>query len=275
MEMLAFYWPNLIAGLFLSLALGLIGIHTIARNQALDSFVLGQELQSGIIFSAFLLNIINLHSDHGFHIESLISLIMAIIFHVLFSFIVKRFNLIRLEVSIIYVFILIALNNLFMSLNPMIEGHMVNSLLGDIVTASKLESIIISILSLGFIAFYLNQYKTFLNESIDIALFSEEKQKLSHQIVLILFMSFSVHILGLVFTLSMLLMTPVFVLLTKMKNLSLSTFIILVFNGLSVVLGFSGLGLNDRIPTSVMIVITLFIMNLIFYFTLKMKGKSA
>ena len=272
MEVLTFYWPNLLAGFFLALALGLIGIHTIARNQALDSFVLGQELQSGIIFSAFLLSFLGHHVDHGFHVESLISLGLAILFHFIFTYIVKKFNLIRLEFSIVYVFILIAINNLFMSLNPMIEGHMVNSMLGDIVTASKGESVFISLLSCGFILYYFSQSKVFLKESIDIALFSEEKQKLTHQIVLIIFMSISVHILGLVFTLCMLLMTPIFVLMTKMKNLKLSTSLILIFNGLSVLVGFSGLGLNDRIPTSVMIVLSLFVMNLFFYFVHKIKG---
>ena len=265
MEMLAFYWPNLIAGIFLAIALGLIGIHTIARNQALDSFVLGQELQSGIIFSAFLLNLLKIHSDHGFHSESVISLIIAISIHVLFSFIIKKHNLIRLEFSIIYVFFLIAINNLLMSLNPMIEGHMVNSMLGDIVTASKIESILISVLSLVFVLFYILQFKVFLKESINIALFSEEKQKLSHQIILVLFMSLSVHILGLVFTLSMLLMGPVVMLMTNMKNLVKSSVIIVIFNAFSVMLGFSGLGLNDRIPTSVMIVLILVLLNTSFY----------
>lgn len=272
MEVLTFYWPNLVAGLFLSLSLGLIGIHTIARNQALDSFVLGQELQSGIIFSAFLLSLVGSHVDHGFHVESFFSLGLAIVFHLFFTLIVKKFHLIRLEFSIVYVFLLIAINNLFMSLNPLIEGHMVNSMLGDIVTASKLESVLISLLSIAFILFYFFQAKIFLKESIDIALFSEEKQKRSHQLVLIIFMSLSVHILGLVFTLSMLLMTPIFVLMNRMKSLNTSTALILVFNGLSVVIGFSGLGLNDRIPTSVMIVLSLLIMNLIFYGAQKIRS---
>lgn len=149
---------------------------------------------------------------------------------------------------------------------------MVNSMLGDIVTASKLESVLISLLSIAFILFYFFQAKIFLKESIDIALFSEEKQKRSHQLVLIIFMSLSVHILGLVFTLSMLLMTPIFVLMNRMKSLNTSTALILVFNGLSVVIGFSGLGLNDRIPTSVMIVLSLLIMNLIFYGAQKIRS---
>lgn len=272
MEVLTFYWPNIVAGLFLSLALGLIGIHTIARNQALDSFVLGQELQSGIIFSAFILSILGNHTDHGFHIESILSLALAIVFHFFFSAIVKKFNLIRLEFSIVYVFVLIAINNLFMSLNPMIEGHMVNSMLGDIVTASRVESALIALISCIFITYYFKQAKVFLKESVDIALFSEEKQKLSHQIILIIFMSISVHILGLVFTLCMLLMSPIFMLMNKMKNLILSTSMILIFNALSVMIGFSGLGLNDRIPTSVMIVLSLLGMNLIYYFINKLKG---
>mgnify|MGYP001213610612 CR=1 FL=1 len=267
MDMLSFYWPNLIAGFCLSLALGLIGIHTIARNQALDSFVLGQELQSGIIFSAFLLNVFDMHVDHGLHSESLISLVIAITLHLSFIWMLKKYNLIRLEVSLVYVFFLIAINNLFMSLNPMIESHMVNSMLGDIVTASKIESILISLFSALFVLFYIKQRKVFLKESIDIALFSEEKQKISHQIILVLFMSLSVHILGLVFTLSMLLMAPIFMLLTHMKNLNYSIFYVLLFNGLSVLIGFSGLGLNDRIPTSVMIIMVLTMVNLLFFFS--------
>lgn len=255
MELIQFYWPNLIAGFLLSLSLGLIGIHTIARNQSLESFVLGQELQSGIIFGAFFLNLIDMHADHGFHWESIFSLLLAIVLHLFFFLLIKRYNLIRIELSIAYVFILLALNNLFMSLDPMIEGHMVNSLLGDIVTASKVESLLIGALSLAFIFYGLIKRQDILADSVEYALFNEGHTKKSHQFFLLIFMSLSVHILGLVFTLCMLLLTPLCMLMAKIKNYQFAIIFVMLINGLSVVIGFAGLGINDRVPTSVSIVL--------------------
>jgi len=274
MELLSFYWPNLIAGFFLALSLGVIGIHTIARSQALESFVLGQELQSGIVFSAFVLNLLSLHSDHGMHTESIMSLIIAFVMHILFIVMIKRYNLIRLEGSIAYVFILMAINNLFMSLNPMIESHMVNSLLGDIVTASKFESLFIALLSFLFLVFYFFNDKKILKESVEIALFNEEKQKISHQLALVFFMSLSVHILGLVFTLAMLLVAALAMLIAKIKSIKFATMMVLIINGLSVVLGFWGLGLNDRVPTSVSIVLVATILSMLFLFISKISRRS-
>ena len=76
--MLSLFLPNIEAGFFLVIILGLLGQHLVARNQALDVMLLGSEFQSGILVAALVMNIFEGkdHGDHGFHFETLISLLL-------------------------------------------------------------------------------------------------------------------------------------------------------------------------------------------------------
>lgn len=235
--------------------LGLIGFHIFARNQALEAFVLGQEIQTSIILMAFALIGANAHSDHGLHIESTFSLGLAFVLHLGFLKIVRKQKPLRMEISVVYIFLLTAMNNLIMSMSPLIEGHMVASLLGDIVTAGKNEAIGSAVFSAALIALYVAKNRRFLNESVEIALFDRRPKSLFLTGTLTLFMGVSVHILGLLFTIVMLLAMPLALNVLGNSSYKKSQISLVVVNVTSVVLGFASMSWFERAPTSVSIVL--------------------
>lgn len=254
--MLVYYWPNLLAGIFIAIGMGLIGLHVIARNQAFEAFVLGQEIQSSIILSAYVLVGFDFHQDHGLHLESSFSLLLAFGIHILFLRFAQRFRHLRMEIAVVFIFLLMALNNFLMSHSPLIEGHMVESLLGDIATTSMIESIAIVFIGLGLIFFYSLNNKRFLDETVEIALFDRAPKGPWLTLTLVFFMGVSVHFLGLLFTLGMLLMGPLTLNLLGSSNYRLSQMILMTINALSVILGFFAMNVMDRTPTSVSIVMS-------------------
>src|SRR5690554_6849649 len=99
MEMLIFYWPNLVAGALIAAGLGLVGLHIFARHQALEAFVLGQEIQTSIIVIAYALIGLGQHSDHGFHVETIFSLGLAFAMHLLYLRVIGKRHHLRMEYS--------------------------------------------------------------------------------------------------------------------------------------------------------------------------------
>lgn len=255
MEVLIYYWPNILAGMLIAAGLGLIGFHIFARNQALEAFVLGQEIQTSIVLIAFSLIGAGVHSDHGLHVESIFSLGLAFILHIGFLKLVSKYNSLRMEFAVVYIFLLTALNNLIMSLSPLIEGHMVASLLGDIATASKEESLGVAAAAGVLIVVFLSKSSKFLSETIEIALFERRPTSLLLTAVLTAFMGVSVHILGLLFTITMLLMMPLALNVLGQSNYKKSQLLLIVVNVAAVVLGFANINWLDRVPTSVSIAI--------------------
>lgn len=255
MEVLIFYWPNLLAGMLIAAGLGLVGFHILARNQSLESFVLGQEIQTSIILIAFGLIAFGSHSDHGLHIEAVFSLGLAFALHLLFLRAVRKERALRMEISVVYIFLLTAVNNLLMSLSPLIEGHMVASLLGDIVTAGRVESYGVALASSALLALYAFKHRRLLDESVEVALFDRRPKGLFLTGALTLFMGVSVHVLGLLFTIVMLLAMPLALNVLGNSSYRASQVSLVVVNAASVALGFMNINWVDRVPTSVSIVL--------------------
>lgn len=272
--MLIFYWPNLLAGVLIAAGLGLVGFHILARNQALEAFVLGQEIQTSIILIAFALIGAGAHSDHGLHIESIFSLGLAFLLHLLFLRVSYKQKELRMEISVVAIFLLTAINNLFMSLSPLIEGHMVASLLGDIVTATAGESFGVAIASAALIGLYLLKNRDFLHETVEIALFDRRPQGLFLTAVLTVFMGVSVHILGLLFTITMLLTMPLALNVLGNSNYRVSQILLVVVNASSVVLGFLNIVWFDRIPTSVSIALWCAVLSFLTVAFIKIRRKK-
>lgn len=273
--MLIFYWPNLLAGIFIAAGLGLVGFHILARNQALEAFVLGQEIQTSIILIAFALMGAGAHSDHGLHVESVFSLGLAFCLHLAFLKFASRWNSLRMEIAVVYIFMLTAANNLLMSLSPLIEGHMVASLLGDIATASAKEAHMLVLTSALLIGLFLFRSRSFLNETIEIALFDKKPKGLVLTAILTIFMGVSVHILGLLFTISMLLVAPLALNILGKSSYRASQIFLVAVNTLSVALGFLNINWFDRVPTSVSISLWCLGLSVLAVFGLKIGRKNA
>lgn len=263
MEILAFYWPNILAGVLIAAGLGLLGLHIVARNQALEAYVLGQEIQTSIILIAFALIGANAHSDHGLHIESVFSLGLAFSLHLAFLRASRYWPSLRMEISVAAIFFFMAINNFLMSMSPLIEGHMVASLLGDIATATKAESIGIAVGSLALLIVYAWKNRAFLDETIEAALFEKRPKNLALTAMLVLFMGVSAHIFGLLFTICMLLIGPLSLNIMGGIGLVRSKVFLVGLNCSSVGLGFWSMNWFDRAPTSVCIVLWAFSIALI------------
>ena len=65
MELIQFYFLNLIVGAVLAITLGLYGAHTVARNKTMETILLGQSIQVGILLGVILGGLLT--SDHDDH----------------------------------------------------------------------------------------------------------------------------------------------------------------------------------------------------------------
>ncbi len=273
MEILNFYGVNIIAGSLLVILLGLIGTHAIARNKSLDVMLLGQEFQTSILISALLLNGLGFfeHDDHGAHFETLMSLGFVVLFHIAFSKMLKNKNQYKVEASIVGIVLLMGIGQLVVSLSPSIEFHMVKSFIGDIVTVSKSESIIVSIVALISLFIFLFYRKLILKDSIEIALFnritSKKKSYYIYSVLLVISMLSSIHLFGSLFTIGTILI-PSFICtffginVRQMQHLNFITWI-------SVPISFFLLSYNDRIPNTVTIIGLITMISCIFCFIKK------
>lgn len=273
MEVLAFYWPNLIAGVILVFVLGIVGQHLVARNQSMEVMLLGQEFQTSILMSALVMSMLESgeHSDHGLHLEMMISLGFVIVYHLTYQLILKRFRSFKIEGAIALILILTGFSHLIVLLSPLVEMHMVKSYLGDIVTVSKVESLSVSVIV--FIAFLVLKKiskETFL-DTLEISLFNKttkkRKQSFIFSAIVLLLMLLSIHLFGSLFTVGAIII-PAFI--SGILNVDKRHYLMMnVFNSLSVVGAFMFLTIFDRLPTTVFILFFIFLVSLIYSLAFK------
>ncbi len=273
MEVLAFYWPNLIAGVVLVFVLGVVGQHLVARNQSMEVMLLGQEFQTSILMSALVMSLFESgkHSDHGLHLEMFISLLFVLIYHFTYQLILKRFRNFRIEGAIALILILTGFSHLIVLLSPLVEMHMVKSYLGDIVTVSKIESLAVSVVVI--ISYFLLrkiEKETFL-DTLEMSLFNKTTKKRKSSVlfsaVVLILMLLSIHLFGSLFTVGAIII-PAF--LSGVLNVDKKHFMTMtILNSLSVVGAFMFLTIFDRLPTTVFILFFILIVSLVYSLAFK------
>lgn len=264
--MLALFLPNIFAGFFLVIILGMLGQHLVARNQSLDVMLLGSEFQTGILIAALVMNIFEGqgHSEHGFHLETVFSLLFVIILHPVLSRIIKYKGFLKVEAALVFIILLMGANHFVVLLSPAVEFHMIKASLGDIVTASKVESYAVTMVSIIMLGFFYKNKDFFLQETIDISLLNKSPQTQSKKFNFILFivLVFSIHLFGTLFTLAAILI-PSF--LSVYFQLSRSKFsLMILLNSLTVIFSFGLTTYFDRLPTTVVIVFSILVLDLFF-----------
>ncbi|MCT4642158.1 MAG: hypothetical protein N4A33_07635 [Bacteriovoracaceae bacterium] len=268
--MLAFYWPNIIAGCVLVFLLSLVGKHLVARNQSVETMLVGQEFQTAILLSSICVSFFetNEHNDHAFHIEALLSLILVICFHIFFLKLNRIHRKFRTEGAIVAILLLMGLNHLIVLFSPIVEFHMVKSLLGDIVTVSKNESFLVIILSTFiFFLFYKNS-KNIMLDTMEISLFNNVTKKRSSllyfNLIIIFLMLLSIHLFGSLFTVGVLII-PAFI--SGALNVSNKDYLKLaLLNIIGVFIAFGLMFIQDRLPTTVLILFSVFLISLFYSF---------
>lgn len=273
MEVLAFYWPNLIAGVVLVFVLGILGQHLVARNQSMEVMLLGQEFQTSILMSALVMSLFESgsHDDHGIHLEMLVSLAFVLIYHFSYLMILKKYRSYRVEGAIALIIILTGFGHLIVLLSPLVEMHMVKSYLGDIVTVSKVESLSVAAFVVAFYLIYTKIQKNVFLDTLEISLFNKVTKGRSSQrsfsIIVLILMLMSIHLFGSLFTVGAIII-PAFlagILNVEKKHYYFMT----ILNSLSVIGAFLFLSTFDRLPTTVFILFFITVISLIYSFIYK------
>lgn len=261
MEMLKFYALNIVVGCFMAVSLGHYGIHLVGRRKSLETLMIGQTMQFGIIFGAFITSIIFAESDflHEEHFGLFASLILAALFYILHGKVSSIWPFLKTEFSLIIIILSIALSHIFTAINPLIESHFVRSFVGDIVTASRVENYLLLIITIiCSIYFFINRDKI-LSITIDHGLYGRSGQKkyFIFDIFVFVLMCISIHVFGLLFSLGMLLVPIIFFNLLRAVTHSKMLLYIVIFNSFSVIFGFLLNTYYENLPTSPVIVLVL------------------
>jgi ABC-type Mn2+/Zn2+ transport system permease subunit len=261
MEMLKFYFLNIVVGCLMAVTLGHYGIHLVGRRKTLETLMIGQTMQLGIILGAFLTSLFfhNTGVIHEEHIGLIVSLLLSGFIYFCHGQCSKKWYYLKTELSLLVIILSIALSHVLTAVNPLIESHLVRSFVGDIVTASKMENYFILLITfLCGIYFFLNK-KRILDESIDYGLYGHilNKKAVLFEFVIFVIMCLCIHVFGLLFTLGMLLIPIIAFNMIGNFKYSKMLFVIALINILSVCLGFLLNIQFEKLPTSPVIVILL------------------
>lgn len=261
MEMLEFYALNILVGVILAVTLGLLGVHLVIRQKSLETLMIGQTMQLGIIVGAFISSLLWHETKliHEGHIGLGISLGLAGFIYFLHGKLSKKWYQLKTELALIAIILSIALTHVLTALNPLIESHFVRSFVGDIVTASQGENYFLIIVGLLGLIYFLNFKQKLFEDSLDLGLYGDltHKRAYGFEFVLFLTMGVSIHVFGLMFTLGCLLIPTILMGLSKSINYKSLILNILLGNSLAVLGGFLLNIQFENLPTSPSIVIFL------------------
>lgn len=253
---------NIFVGAILSIALGLYGAHVVARGKTLEVVLLGQSIQVGILIGVVVISyLFQTHDDHSFHPEIIVSFFFSVIIYSLYEKLTSRKKHAKTLVLVALYSTLIAGSYLVVAASPLVESHMVKSYLGDIVTASQEELVSVLVLTLASLGYFWKKQKILLKQSFEQALFGHSldsvsaRQPFIFNLIVLGLMLGSVHVLGIIFTLSMMIL-PVFVFQFGRFKLSQLYTLIILLSPLCVVLGFILNIKLESFPTSALIATT-------------------
>jgi ABC-type Mn2+/Zn2+ transport system permease subunit len=273
MDVLDFYWLNIVAGIILVFVLGTVGRHIVGRNQSMEIMLLGQEFQTSLLLATPLITLIESaeHDDHNTHLEALLTLVFVVLLHKIFSTFIKKYRSYRIEGAIIFIVLLMGLSHLIVLFSPLVEFHMVKGFLGDIVTVPRSESIFVIISSLFIYFLFLKTKEETKLDTIEIALFNRatkrRKTSFIFSTIVFLLMLLSVHLFGSLFTIGAMII-PSFI-AAIMKLSEKKYFYLTILNSFSVIGAFLMLSIFDRLPTTVLILFFILFISLIYSFFAK------
>lgn len=263
MEIISFYFLNILVGALLALVLGLYGSHLVARNKTLEIILLGQSIQVGILIGVIVSSLVfQGHNDHGIHLEIIISILFTLLLFSFYEKITQTKKQIKTPFLVMLYTLLIAVSYLAISASPLVESHMVKAFLGDIVTASKFELYLILALSIAALFFFLMKKEVLTRQSFDLSSFGHliTNQNLKtyyvFNLMVVALMIYSIHVLGIVFTLVMMIL-PITLAQFNRLNLKGLYWWIALITPTSVLLGFTLNIQNDQYPTSPLIAMSL------------------
>lgn len=209
-EMLALYQWTLLGGALAGAALSLIGAQLATRNQSVQALVVAQAATLGVTIA--LIFRAPASAPHS-HLQDFLPLIagtgISALFYAVCEAVVKR-RWASPTTHFIGLFgLLMALTYLIVALVPTLESHVVAAYFGDLTVASDHESAIIAIVSSVILALTLSDWRRLSYWSFQSMIFGQflpsRRDRLANLAFLVggmLMIAASVHVLGLLFTLS-------------------------------------------------------------------------
>ncbi|MBC76010.1 MAG: hypothetical protein CME64_08330 [Halobacteriovoraceae bacterium] len=280
MELIGFYLLNIVVGAILSVILGLYGAHVVARNKTIETILLGQSIQVGILLGVILGKLLHIgHNDHGLHLEIIVSILFTCLLYGGYEWVTKSKKHAKTPILVSFYTFLVSLSYLIVAISPQIESHMVKAFLGDIVTASRLELYVIMALSLIFAVYFIVKQDRIKLQSFDLSSFGHlvsstgRADYVFFNLIVLSLMIYSIHVLGIVFTLSMMIFPITISQFTKLTLNKLYLFIAL-FAPSSVVLGFVMNIQFEGLPTSSLMVMSYLGFGIVLILIQKMIAKA-
>jgi zinc/manganese transport system permease protein len=224
MEMIALYKWTLLGGTLAGAALALIGAQLAARNQAVQSLVVSQAASFGVTIALIFRT--RFEDPHS-HINDILPLLLGSVSTALFygvcEFVVQKRWASR-NTHFIGIFgLLMALSYTVVSMVPSLESHMAAAYFGDLTVATDHETIIIACLAAAVLIVLVMDWRRISAWSFEAMTFGQFLPSRADRLANIAFLvggmlmiSASVHILGLLFTLSCLFL-PIIV-VSKMQS---------------------------------------------------------
>jgi len=257
-EGILFYKMAFLSSSVSSMALPIIGHHLTLRSKILELFFLTQ-----------LVAICSLLSHLFWEGFELLWTLIAVCFYFLGTYAFSKFKLEeeRRHVTIMALYlILLSLQYLLIGFFPQLDSHMTKGLFGNIVTISNFEAKAVLVIFFIFFVFYTLNRKKVHRESLDSAFLAGPKERRLSSFFILIPVILSLYYLGLIYTLSFLLIpslipTKVFSKISfRMKGIAFLSFLASFF-GLLLSISFDNLSTT---PTQILLLSVMLICYVLF-----------
>lgn len=255
LELLSFYALAFVVVFFASFALSMAGEHTLPRGQSLEIFTLAQFALLGHLAA-------NLWTHH-----SGICLLTSGLFYFLARILIRKMAL-KLKITdplMIALYLMVLSTQYFMiTAFPGLDGHMTVGVFGSVVTSGYYESLIMIAIFIVCILHLLKKRRQYLKHSIEKSLLNAQCHHPMQEVMIALILITSLFGLGILYTLSFLLIP--WVLIGHLFSNQKKTLIIITLT--SIIASLSGLYISiafENISTTPGQVLLLIIFCALFY----------
>lgn len=235
--LLTIYAPTLAAALLISCGLNLLGHHLAMQDRSVSCLCISQGAMLGVLLGIGFVQ----SFDTGNGLKSVIPFFGAALFATLTylqSEILLRSRRASPSSQLVALFLLLlAAGSLLSSFFPLLEQHLAQGFFGDLATLSVDSAYFLSVYGIFLIGSLFVFHKPFMRSTIDKAIFginlSRNRHFLFFNVLTLISISVAVHLVGLLFTLSCLLIPTAILSLSRIVGLKLQ----LVFSCAVAVLG--------------------------------------
>ncbi len=240
------------------MALGALGVCLISRSEGMYVFVVSQSAIFGVAGYLLFCLMIGLDAHHFLFGPTVFGFLSSLAVYFICQLISKSYKSKTIEWLMVVFIFLIACNYLIISMFPALEKHFTASFFGNIVTASVQESIWLASLGGVFIIFISLNFKKILFQNfweLGSGLSFYPKIKKIFNIFALILIAEATRLFGFLFTSSCILTLPLLISLQG-RSLRPYMFTLVLFSGVSTLVGFGLSMVYQNLSTSSVIVVS-------------------